>query len=402
VRYNLLMKKIYDAIIIGAGVNGLTQAAALAHAGFRVAIIDQAQANIDHSKDYDLRVYAINRYTQQCLEQWDIWQNLDAKRIAAYHQVNLAFHTGAPSLHLNARDDSEPNLGHIVEQKNWRNAALELLENSEHCDFYWQHSLEGISWIKDETQKCVSLTLNPHQTLHTQLLIGADGVQSKVRTLCDIQLKQFPAEQTALIFNIHIEHPHHFEARQYFCQQGIMAFLPLADAHHYSMVWSIPDEQLWIKDLPNEALVSELQNISQCQWGEMKIISPRQAFPLIQRQAQRYIAPHIALIGDAAHVIHPLAGQGANLGVADAAELTRQLCRARLQHRALGSLSVLRPYERARRSAAWQMMGLMDFFQKLAENRLLQKASMAAIPWVNKLTPIKNILTRFALYNFTK
>jgi 2-octaprenylphenol hydroxylase len=316
--------------------------------------------------------------------------------------VNLAFHTDTPSLYLDAHDDHEANLGHIVEQKNWRNAAIEALESSELCDFYWQSTLEGISWVEDEAQKYVSLTLNPHQTLHAQLLIGADGIQSKVRTLCDIPLKQFPTKQTALIFNIHIEHSHHFEARQYFCPQGIIAFLPLADAHHYSMVWSIPDDQLWIKDLPDEALASELQNICHRQWGEIKVISTRQAFPLIQRQAQRYIAPHIALIGDAAHVIHPLAGQGANLGVADAAELTQQLCRARSQHRTLGSLSVLRAYERARRSAAWQMMGLMDIFQKLAENRFMQKASMATIPWVNKLTPIKNILTRFALYDFTK
>lgn len=395
------MPKSYNIIIIGAGVNGLSQAAALCQAGFHVAVVDAgAKPSLKITPEYDVRVFAINRYTQQCLQQWQIWQNIELSRLAQYHQVNLAFADAQPSLQFNEHDDAEPNLGHIVEQQVWRSAALEVLLDHSHCDFFWQHELIAINNN--------NLVLDSRETkqqieLRCELIIGADGGRSKVRTLAGISCDQFSCKQTALICNLKIEQPHRFTAYQFFGSHGILAFLPLADLHHYSIVWSIPDEQLWLNELSDEALACELNNICDKRWGEIQIASKRYHFPLVQQQAREYSRNNIVLIGDAAHTIHPLAGQGANLGVADIAELTQQLIWAKTKNRPLADTNILKFYARSRRSAAWQTISLMSILQQSASkniiiNQLLKHSSAL----IDHLPSIKNLLTKFALYRLTK
>jgi 2-octaprenylphenol hydroxylase len=266
-----------------------------------------------------------------------------------------------------------------------RKAALDVLAESSLCTFFWEHELKS----REEFQ--------------APLLIGADGVHSQVRKLCHIETENFPTRQTALVFYIKIEKSHQFEAHQYFCAQGIVAFLPLPDAHHYSIVWSIPEDYAWIKDLNEAALASELNNICARRWGKITLTSTCQIFPLIQRQAQHYVLPGVALIGDAAHVIHPLAGQGANLGLADVAALTAQLKIAQQRHRHLGDIAILKPYERARRSAAWQMMMLMSMLKNFTSSSFIfSQTLLQGSRFLQRFSPLKNALSRFALYNFTK
>jgi len=403
------MEKEYDAIIIGAGVIGLTQAVALVQAGFTVAIVDQNNPPVNSISDiFDARVFALNRYSENCLQQWDIWPHIKKLRYAAYHEVKLAIGNTEPNLSLMDKDDAEPNLGHIVEQQVWRLAAFEALETSDHCDFYWQHELKQTEKL-NSTRIKILLQESPvtHSqsiiTLRTQLLIGADGAHSKVRENAHIASDNFPTNQIALVFNLKLTESHQFKAQQFFSSLGIIAFLPLPEAHHYSIVWSIPQKADYLLELSNEALCCEIKNICGIQWGEIEIVSKRYTFPLQQQQAKTYIGDHTVLIGDAAHVIHPLAGQGANLGIADIAELTKQMTLARDKNRPLGDPVILRAYERQRRSAAWQMMATMSSLQKMGSAPIIiQQGLNLGATLLNKAKPIKNLLSRFALYRFTK
>jgi 2-octaprenylphenol hydroxylase len=392
----------YDIIIIGAGAIGLTQAVALIESGFRVALVDNGpQPTRTLEKEYDQRVFALNRYSQNCLEKWDIWSNIESMRLTEYHQVNLAFSNHQPNLTFYDSDDAETNLGHIVEQSVWRIAALEKLLESDQCDFFWLHELLN---IEDSNPLFVKIGgKNTTTTLQAQLLIGADGAQSKVRTLSHIQSDQFPCKQTALIFNIHTERAHSFSAHQYFCEQGIVAFLPLVDDYHFSIVWSMPDELLSLNDLSDAALACELSNICNRKWGALSLVTKRTTFPLVQQQAQSYIAQNRVLIGDAAHTIHPLAGQGANLGIADIDQLTQRLVWAKMHQRPISDSTTLKPYARNRRTAAWKMIGLMAGFQQFSSKLLIiNKVLCPLFGVINRLPPMKNLCSRFALYRFTK
>lgn len=397
------MQHSYDVIIVGAGVIGLTQAAALTAAGFKVAAVDvQAAPALFLQKNFDVRVFALNRFSENCLKKWGIWPNIESLRFASYHQVSLMFQGAEADLIFYDYDDAEPNLGSIVEQSVWRQAAFEKLSADTQCDFFWQYRIQSIEHREDGFLLITFVSesdVNKTICCKTKLLIGADGMHSQVRALSGIATESYPCHQTAIVFNMRVAQSHQFSAAQYFCKEGIIAFLPLADSRTFSVVWSIPEDRLAQNDLTNEALAALLHTITAHKWGALSIISQRFTFPLLQTQASDYVSAHTVLIGDAAHSIHPLAGQGANLGIADIDALTNRLLWAKNQQRPIFDETVLRKYARARRSAAWQMMGLMNSFAQCALlNPLLSLGAKA----INAMPGVKNILSRFALYQFTK
>lgn len=396
------MQSSYDIIIVGAGVIGLTQAVALTAAGFKVAVVDaQAAPSLTLQDDFDVRVFALNRFSEGCLKKWGVWSTIESLRFAPYHQVSLMFQGAEADLIFDDHDDAEPNLGSIVEQSVWRQAAFEKLSTEARCDFFWQCRIQSIEYADSLLLVTFVSENDTSKTIccQTQLLVGADGIHSQVRALSGIATESYPCHQTAVVFTIRVAQSHQFSAAQYFCKEGIIAFLPIADPHKFSVVWSMPEDRLAQNALTDEALAALLNAIIAEKWGALSLVSQRFAFPLLQTQAAHYFSAHTVLIGDAAHSIHPLAGQGANLGVADIDALTARLLWAKNHERPIFDETVLRKYARARRSAAWQMMGLMNGFAQTAFlNPLLSLGSKA----INATPGVKNILSRFALYQFTK
>jgi len=399
------MHPSYDITIVGAGVIGLTQAVALTAAGFKVALVDaQAKPVLSLPETFDVRVFALNRFSQRCLKKWGIWSHIESLRFAAYHQVALSFQQNHPELIFRDSDDAEPNLGYIVEQSVWREAALEQLAHHPYCDFFWQYAVQSIEQTDTgAVVSCAKTANNETLSIETKLVIGADGAHSTVRALSAMHVESYACQQTAVIFNIQVAQTHHFFAAQYFLPQGIIAFLPLADSHCFSIVWSMPDEVWQQNDLDDAALAALLNDLIAHKWGALSIISKRFSFPLAQAQAKQYVMKKTILIGDAAHTIHPLAGQGANLGIADIDALMTQLMIAKASARPIFDPQLLRKYARARRSAAGQMMGFMAVFSLCAgQTSLFNYALSQGSRLINRLIFLKNLLTRFALYQFTK
>ncbi len=397
----------YDVIIIGAGVIGLSQAAALAPLGLRIAVVDQQlppQVNEDGVED--IRVYAISRFTEQKLTQWQIWPRIAQDCLCAYRDMQLCVESSTPNLSFQASDIGEPDLGHIVEENAWRIAALETLSEFPHCDFYWEHRLvaiEGSDTLTIKIAKSVETSDTDFQELTTQLLIAADGRNSRVRTLMKIALSEFPAHQTATVFHIETQLPHQNKAWQFFNAQGIVAFLPLSNPHHFSIVWTMTDQKRKERVWQAGDWQKGLSEITHHAFGSVKIISPQLSFPLIQQQAKNYVHHKVILIGDAAHGIHPLAGQGANLGIADVDVLTQKINLALRQKKSLWYERLLNAYNRERRSAAWQMMCAMDMIaNSLTYPDWLRAVTSVGAKNLNRLPWIKKYLSQFALYDFCK
>lgn len=400
------MSEYYDVIIVGAGVIGLTQAAALACTTLRVAIIDSNAAPDSFSLNknflYDTRVFALNHFSQRYLATSGIWEEISLLRYTSYYKVNLAFSDANTNIVFSSQESHKNNLGYIVEQSVWRQSALEVLLNkTNQFDFYWETELLSFEHQSNKINSEFKTAHNKKLLLSSDLLIGADGINSQVRKLSGIETEIFPTDQTAEIFNIKIEKPHHFEAYQFFGAHGILAFLPLNDSQHFSIVWSQRNKHILSLDTDSKTISDKLNKITAEHWGEISLVSPRYHFPLTQQQAKSYYSKNILLIGDAAHTIHPLAGQGANLGIADVACLAKRLIFNQQEKRPVSDISGLKFFNRARRSAAWKLLLLMNLLSQYAGNYLMLNSITGKInALLNNSNLVKNYLIDFATDQF--
>jgi 2-octaprenylphenol hydroxylase len=234
------------------------------------------------------------------------------------------------------------------------------------------------------------------------LLVGADGEQSKVRQLADLHIKATDYAQRALIATVQTESAHDETARQIFLANGPLAFLPLEDAYHCSIVWSnSPEEVRRLETMDDAAFCEELTRVFEQRLGQVISTSPRLSYPLKTQEAEHYVKSGVALIGDAAHTLHPLAGQGANLGMADAQCLAKVILEANKKHRSIGAYHTLRRYERERRFHNRVMMGGVDGIKYLfaARNPIMQKTRQFGLGVINNVACLKNVIARYALGN---
>jgi 2-octaprenylphenol hydroxylase len=229
--------------------------------------------------------------------------------------------------------------------------------------------------------------------LEAALLVGADGARSTVRAKAGIEWSEAPYGHSAIVATIALEKPHRDTAFQVFLPTGPVALLPLADPYQSSLVWSVTPERLAeLQPLSDAGFSVELQAVFAERLGKLEAITPRQAFPLCERHAKRYVQPGLALVGDAAHTIHPLAGQGMNLGFADALALAKVLIQAEKMERPLGRLSILEAYERERRLDNTLMMKGMQAFKQAfsAESgRCWPVIRRLGIRWLNQANFLK-------------
>lgn len=387
------MSRHYDVVIAGAGMVGTALACALADACRRVALLEQRPPS-PPGADIGLRVSAISPASQCILQRLNAWP-ANHPRISPYREMRVWDASGGQGIHFDSADMGTAQLGWIVENQLlqftlWRRAAAQT-----NVTLYCPAQLSD--WRREG--ELIRLELDDATRLTADLLVGADGAQSRVRELAAIAIDRHEYRQCALVATVTTERPHQETAWQRFLPTGPLAFLPLADGR-CSIVWSTRTELAEsLLALDTEAFNARLSEAFDQRLGAVQVNGPRALFPLRLQHAQRYVQPGLALIGDAAHVVHPLAGQGVNLGFLDAASLAQVLRQAAARGHPLGALATLRRYERWRRSENQVMLAAMDGIERLFDNALpplvwLRRNGLAL---TDQLKPFKRLFAARAM-----
>ncbi len=352
----------YDVIINGSGMVGATLACLLAQAGRKVVVIEASKflsqpKSYDLEAPYDLRVSAISRASQKAFEKINAWDAMLSMRALPYEVMDVWDAGGDGNVRFDAAELGEPNLGHIIENSVVQSAVAASMANFENVTVFQPAKLMHFDMLADR----VDATLENGEQLSADLIVGADGANSQVRTLAGIDVIVDDYAQRGLVATVKTQEHHQFTAWQRFQQTGPLAFLPLVDGS-CSIVWTLPSDRAdYFLSLNKTDFKIALAEAFDHKLGKIIKVSDRAAFPLRGSQAKPYVLDRVALIGDAAHTIHPLAGQGVNLGIKDAVELSQQLTAVS----DCGSLKVLRRYERARRGDNVMTMRAMEGFRLL-------------------------------------
>jgi 2-polyprenylphenol 6-hydroxylase len=385
----------YDVVIIGAGIVGATAACALAQAGARVALVEARPGAPDTTGGVrDARVFAITRASQRIFEALGVWERIMAREAYPFREMEVWDAGGTGIIRFDCADIGEPCLGHMIEPRIIHAALLERLQATAAITLFCPARFGDIT-IDDAR---VGVSLEAGETLNASLIVAADGVRSPVREHLGMAARVHDYHQSGLVARVATEFPHQATARQRFLPGGPLAFLPMEDGWS-SIVWTLPSaEASDMLALDRDAFHEALGIAFDFRLGRIVDSGPREAWPLTRMHAEHYVRERVALIGDAAHAIHPLAGQGVNLGLLDAAVLAEVVSSARAHGGDPGALPVLRRYERWRRGENLLMMSAMDGFNLLFGNqpgpvRWLRNFGLSV---VNSAGPAKDLLMRHA------
>ncbi|MCG3171694.1 MAG: 2-octaprenylphenol hydroxylase [Pseudomonadales bacterium] len=397
----------FDVVVVGAGIAGSAFAALLAPSGLRILLLDAAPrpprlpplaATID---EVDLRVSALNPASVRLLEQAGAWQRLPREVASPYEHMRVWEEDGTARIGFDAAALGEPVLGHVVENRWIVATLLARLDEAANVVVRGGETLATLEQRAAGASR-TRLWLASGAAVEAALVVGADGARSAVRTLCAIEAAERDTGQRALVATVTTERAHARTARQRFLTSGPLALLPLAlpaGGQCCSIVWSA-DEALAeeLLALDDAAFAARLGQASEHALGGIEAVSRRLAFPLRPLHAASYVAPGVALVGDAAHVIHPLAGQGINLGLADVRVLADELQRARARGLALADEGVLARYQRRRRGDNALMLETMDVLRRLYADRRpgVRLARNLGVAAVDALSPLKRALMRRA------
>lgn len=390
-----------DLIIVGAGMVGSALALALEHSGLDILLLDGGPLSVkafDRQAAFEPRVSALSAASQRILERLGAWQGMATRRVSPYGEMQVWDGSGTGSIHFSAASVHAEVLGHIVENRVVQDALLDRLHDSG-IGLLPNARLEQLRRSGDDWL----LTLADGRQLRTPLLIAADGANSAVRRLAGCTTREWDYLHHAIVTSVRCEHPHQRTAWQRFTDDGPLAFLPLMqgeDEHWCSIVWSAtPDEAGRLMGLDEAAFCRELGKAFEWRLGEVWHADPRLCIPLRQRHAKRYVEPGLALIGDAAHTIHPLAGQGVNLGFLDVAVLAEVLLHALERGERLADTRVLSRFERRRMPHNLAMMAAMEGFERLfqADPLPVRWARNAGLNWIDGLPEAKALFVRQAL-----
>ncbi|WP_175771757.1 UbiH/UbiF family hydroxylase [Burkholderia ambifaria] len=348
----------FDVAVVGGGLVGKTAALALTQSGYKTALLAQPAAPRPADLAFDTRIYALSSSSQALLERLRVWQALDHGRLAPVYDMRV-YGDAHAELHFSAYQASVPQLAWIAESS--------LIEASLDAALRFQPNL---TWFDARAQgfdvrdDAAMLTLSSGQVLEADLVVGADGAHSWVRSQMGARIERRDYRQTGVVANFMASLPHRETATQWFRDGEIVALLPLPDGH-VSLVWSAhtahADELL---ALDPAQLAAEVERVSHGQLGTLECVTPAAGFPLALQTVDKLIAPRVALVGDAAHLIHPLAGQGMNLGLRDVAALADAIANKE-RFRNLGDTVLLRRYERSRREDIRALMVATDGLQRL-------------------------------------
>jgi len=390
------MKQHYDVVIIGGGMVGLTLACALGGSRLQVAVVEAHEPEDIHADDeYDLRVSAISRASQQVFMNLNVWEGMKSRRISAFEHMHVWDATGDGEINFDAAELGVDALGHIVENRVTQLALLDQVKQLGNVDCLCPQQVKNIEYGEIGSR----ILLANGNEVSARLLVGADGAHSRVREAAAIDLQQADYDQKALVCVVKSTLHHQDTAWQRFLPTGPLAFLPLGDGR-CSIVWSSTSEQAdALVALDQRDFCRKLEQAFDRKLGSIESVGQRAAFPLVRRHAETYVKPGLALIGDAAHTIHPLAGQGVNLGILDAACLAQIIIKADGMGHDIASQSSLRKYERWRRGDNAIMMFSMSGFKNLFSNEQSELSVIrnAGLNLVNSIQPLKNKFMRHAM-----
>lgn len=386
----------YQLAVVGGGMVGASLALAAAQQGFRVLLLERRPPNHDWAGDsVDLRVSALTRASQCILDNLGVWSAMRGMRVTPYQRMRVWDQAGLGEIHFAAADLGEPDLGHIVENRVIVSALWRAIEQTDLVDCRFGCEIQSL----DLGGPAPCLHLADGEILSASLLVGADGARSRLRELAGIPLHVRDYDQTAVVATVAAEHGNAETAWQRFMPRGPLALLPI-ERDRFSIVWSTsPDHAGELLELPVEQFDEQLSVASQHCCGGLSLCGQRASFPLKLQRAGGYIRPGLALVGDAAHVIHPLAGQGVNLGLLDIGVLLDVLVEARQRGESSGAFGVLRRYERARKGHNLAVQMAMDAFKHLFSNQnpglhLLRNLGLGL---ADRIPPIRRQFERIAL-----
>lgn len=405
----------FDLVIVGAGIVGSCLAAAIGKeplfSKWSVGLIDAAPAPKTYQgKDFDPRVVALTRKSEDLLKDLGVWSSIQA-RACAYRNMVVWDGEGTAEIEFSSQDlpldKQQESLGHIVE-----NSAIlsELLRKIDTCSNIALLRGESVEEISQEPltgkveEPFAELEFNSGRQIKAKLVVAADGANSKVRQFLNMPTREWEYGHTAIVTTVRAERPHQFTAWQRFMASGPLAFLPLPEINgeqgYCSIVWSVETERaVALMALDDEEFAKALEQAFERRLGAIEFVAQRFSFPLRQRHATRYVQPGAALIGDAAHTIHPLAGQGVNLGLLDVQALLQEFRRAEQRSLPISDFSIVQRYQRERMGHNLAMMGLMESFKHLfaSQNPALQVARNWGLSKLQKLKPLKMLIMKRAM-----
>jgi 2-polyprenylphenol 6-hydroxylase len=380
------MSQEFDVVVIGGGVVGLTAALAMALRRFSVAVIDAGQLTTDLGKP-DSRVYAINQASQELLQELGVWQLLDKTRTSPYRHMYVWDAANGAHIEFDARMVAAEHLGMIIEESVLKQALLQALNlQKSQLTLFANNNVTALTpatdWIAVTGEK---------NTWQAKLLMIADGGNSPCRQLVNVPLTSWSYHQHALVAAVTTEKKHQQTAYQVFNSDGPLAFLPLVDEQQCSIVWSTtPERARQLMTLPNKDFNQELTRAFASKLGDVRVQGKRLQFPLMMRHAKQYCGPGWLLLGDAAHTIHPLAGLGLNVGLADVA--TWLACLSHFNN-LLTAKKALDSYQRQRKHAVWQIIAIMDGLKTLFANPLPPLIALRGfgLRACNRFSPLKRL-----------
>lgn len=394
----------YDVAIVGAGIAGSALAVALSGHGMSIVLVEAQDLVLSDLPqdgglhDFDPRVSALTPRSRALLEELGAWDAIANYRLCSYRHMTVWDAQGTGEIEFDCDEVGVPALGHIVENRSITRSLLALVRAAPDITILSPVRLSACA----AGESGASLELEDGAVLSADLLVAADGALSKVRDMMDFKTREWDYGHRAIVTTVQVERPHQATAWQRFLPTGPLAFLPLSgiEESFCSIVWSVQEELVdELLALEEDEFCTRLERAFEGRLGRVQGCALRFAFPLRQRHALDYVQAGVALVGDAAHTIHPLAGQGINLGLQDVAVLADEICSGRERSTSPGDLALLRRYQRRRKGENMLMMAAMDGFKRLFEQealplRWLRNVGMRG---VGRIAPLKQRLIRHAM-----
>ena len=387
-------KNEYDVIVVGGGMVGAAVGCCLGGSQLKVAVIErQMPESFSPEQPHDLRVSALSIASRRILEMVGAWEGVSSRRYCPYSRMRVWETQG--DTEFNSKNINHNELGYIVENRVTQLALLERLKAFENIDLLCPTNIKKINYSAGHSE----LEMDDGRVVTSKLLVAADGGQSRVRQTVGLGVTSWDYQQHAMVIYIETDYPQQDITWQHFVPSGPQAFLPLT-GNYGSIVWyNSPDEVNRLNKISHAALLTELTDTFPDCLGKVKRVIASASFPLKRQHAQNYVKPGVVLVGDAAHMINPLAGQGVNIGLLDAAALSQVLIDAVRRDQDFASLEVLQRYEKMRRNENLKMMTIMDAFYRMFSNRLLPLKVLRnlGLGLAERVTPAKNKVMRYAM-----